>query len=217
MKLIILGSGTCVPSLKRGAPAYFLEAGGKQIVIDCGECTLLQLQKSGKSYRDTDAVFITHPHPDHVAGVMPFVHALIATPFFEREKDLSIIGPKGIKKFYEGCVASVMGKPKTFSIHIIEIEDKMDYPPFMVFTAPTVHSENSIAFRFEHAGKSVVITGDADYDNALVELSKNAGVKNLLLSHIHAVPIPDAERLKECQEVFYGNVSLAEDFLTLDF
>jgi ribonuclease BN (tRNA processing enzyme) len=46
MKLIILGSGTCVPSLKRSAPAYYLEAGGRQILIDCGCGTLLQLEKA---------------------------------------------------------------------------------------------------------------------------------------------------------------------------
>ena len=72
MKLIVLGSGTCVPSLKRSAPAYYLEAEGKQILIDCGGGTLLQLEKIGKSYKDIDAVFITHTHPDHIADLMQF-------------------------------------------------------------------------------------------------------------------------------------------------
>jgi ribonuclease BN (tRNA processing enzyme) len=244
MKLIILGSGTCVPSLKRSAPAYYLEAEGRQILIDCGSGTLLQLEKLSKSYKDIDAVFITHPHPDHVAGIMPLIHALLATPLFMREKALLLVGPKGFKKFYEKGIASVMGRPKTFSIQIIEIEDKMDYPPFHVFAAGTVHSENSIAFRLEHGGKSVVITGDADYDQGIIELSRNcdlliadcsfpesmkagghmtpkecglvakkAGVKKLLLSHLHTLPFPDTYRLKECQQVFKGDVSLAEDLL----
>lgn len=246
MKLIILGSGTCVPSLKRSAPGYYLEAESRQILIDCGSGTLLQLEKLGKSYKDIDAVFITHPHPDHVAGIMPLIHALLATPLFKREKDLFLIGPKGFKKFYKDCIASVMGRPKTFSIQIIEIEDKMDYPPFQIFTAGTLHSENSIAFRFEHKCKSLVITGDADYNHGIIELSKNsdiliadssfpesmkvrghmtsrecglvaqkAGVKKLLLSHLHSLPFPDTDRLKECRQVFNGDVSLAEDFLEI--
>lgn len=247
MKLIILGSGTCVPSLKRGAPANYLEAENRQILIDCGSGTLLQLEKSGKSYKDIDAIFVTHTHPDHVAGIMPMIHALLATPLFKREKELLLIGPKGFKKFYEQCIASVMGKPRTFSMQIIEIEDKMDYPPFHVLTAGTVHSENSIAYRFEHEGKSVVITGDADYDQGIVKLSRNcdlliadcsfvesmkagnhmtprecglvareAGVKKLLLSHLHTLPFPDSDRLKECRQVFHGNVTLAEDLLEIN-
>lgn len=247
MKLIILGSGTCVPSLKRGAPANYLEAENRQILIDCGSGTLLQLEKSGKSYKDIDAIFVTHTHPDHVAGIIPMIHALIATPLFSREKELLLIGPKGFKKFNEQCIASVIRGPRTFPMQIIEIEDKMDYPPFKVLTTGTVHSENSIAYRFEHQGKSVVITGDADYDRGIVELSRNcdlliadcsfvesmkagnhmtprecglvareAGVKKLLLSHLHNLPFPDIERLKECRQVFNGDVSLAEDFLEIE-
>ena len=244
MKLIVLGSGTCVPSLKRSAPAYYLEAEGRQILVDCGSGTLLQLERIGKSYKDIDAVFITHTHPDHIADIMPLIHALLATPLFTREKDLFLIGSKGFKKFYEKCIASVMGKPKTFSIQIIEIEDKMDYPPFQILAAKTVHSENSMAFRFEYRGKSLVITGDADYDQDIIELSNNAdlliadcsftesmkgqghmtpkecglvakkaGARKLLLSHFYPLPFPDDERIKECKQVFDGDVSLAEDFL----
>lgn len=176
MKLTILGSGTCVPSLKRSAPAYFLEADGRQILIDCGSGTVLQLEKLGRSYKDIDAVFITHPHPDHVAGVVPFVQALLATPMFAREKDLLFVGPNGFRDYYKSCVASIMGAPKTFSINIIDIEDRLDYPPLSVIAAQTVHSENSIAYRFEHNGRSLVITGDADYDQGIIALSENCGL-----------------------------------------
>ncbi|MEF9475707.1 MAG: ribonuclease Z [Candidatus Mariimomonas ferrooxydans] len=242
--MIILGSGTCVPSLKRSAPAYYLEEEGRQVLIDCGGGTVLQLEKSGRSYKDIDAVFITHSHPDHVAGIMPLIHALVATPLFKREKGLLLAGPKNLKKFYENCIIPVTGSPKTFSIQIQEIEDKMDYPPFRIFTANTVHSENSLAFRFECGSKSVVITGDADYGPELVELSKKcdiliadcsftdnmktsghmtpkecgliareAGVKKLLLSHLHSLPFPNSDRIKQCRQVFNGDVSLAEDLL----
>jgi ribonuclease BN (tRNA processing enzyme) len=247
MKLIVLGSGTCVPSLKRSAPAYYLEAEGRRVLVDCGSGTLLQLEKANRSYKDIDAVFVTHTHPDHVSALSPLVHALLATPLFSRGKDLFLIGPGGFKKFYEKCIGSMMGKPKTFSIQIFELEDKMDYPPFNVFAVKTVHSESSIAYRFEYRDKSVVITGDADYDQRIVEFSRNtdlliadcsfpesmkgrghmtpkecgmiagrAGVRKLLLSHLYSVDIPDEERIKECREVFDGDVSIAEDLLEIN-
>ncbi len=247
MKLIVLGSGTCVPSLKRNAPGYYLEAKDCKILIDCGSGTLLQLERAGKSYKNIDAVFITHKHPDHFADLMPLIHALRATPKFKRRKDLFLVGPGGFSEYYDKAIVSVMGRPRDFSIHIIEIEDKLDLEPFHVFSTKTVHSEDSIAYRFEEEGKSVIITGDADYDQGIIELSKNAdlliidcsfpdsmktqghlsskecglvakkaGVKRLLLSHLYPADIPDIDRVKECREIFKGDVSLAEDIMEIE-
>jgi ribonuclease BN (tRNA processing enzyme) len=247
VKLIILGSGTCVPSLKRSAPAYYLEGEGKQVLVDCGAGTVLQLERAGRSYRDIDAIFITHTHPDHVAGLLPLIHGLVATPFYTREKTLLLAGPKGFAQFCETYITSVLGKNKTPFVQIIEIEDKLDYPPFHVFIARTVHIANSIAFRFETGSASVVFTGDADYDQGLIALSQNcdlliadcafpesmkqqghmtpgecgliakkAEVKKLILSHLHILPVNDIDKLKECQNVFKGDVVLAEDLMEVN-
>lgn len=198
MKLIVLGSGTCVPSLKRNAPGYYLEVSDRQILVDCGSGTLLQLEKAGKSYRSIDAVFITHTHPDHVSDLMPLIHALMATPGFKREKDLLLVGPGGLKKFYGSCICAVMRKPKTFTITVVEMEDKLDLGDIYVFSKKTVHSENSIAFRFEDGGKSIVITGDCDYDEGIVQLSKDADLLVIDCSFPDAMKAPGHLTPKEC-------------------
>jgi ribonuclease BN (tRNA processing enzyme) len=174
MKVIILGSGTCVPSLKRNAPGYYLESEGCRILVDCGSATLLQLEKAGGSYRDIDAVFITHKHPDHFADLLPLIHALLATPKLNRTKDLYIFSPKGFTEYYQVSIASVLGHPKEFSVRTVEIQDKFDFGPFHIITAKTIHSGDSIAYRFEYGGKSIVFTGDADYDQGVIALAQNA-------------------------------------------
>jgi ribonuclease BN (tRNA processing enzyme) len=179
MKLVILGSGTCVPSLKRNASGYLIEASGMKILVDCGEGTLHQLERAGRSYRDIDAVFITHPHPDHVSGLLPLIHATLATPGFTREKDLLIGGPRGIKNFYDRCISSVIRPPKSFSIEFVEMEDKFELGGILIFTARTVHTDDSIAYRFEEDRKSVVITGDCDYDQGIIALAEEC---NLLIA-----------------------------------
>jgi len=198
MKLIVLGSGTCVPSLKRNAPGYHLEVCERQILIDCGSGTLLQLEKAGKSYRSIDAVFITHTHPDHISDLIPLIHALSATPDFKREKDLLLVGPRDLKKFYDSCIASVIRKPKTFIIKVVEMEDKLDLGYVYVFSKKTVHSENSIAYRFEDSEKSVVITGDCDYDEGIVELSKHADLLIIDCSFPDAMKVSGHLTPKEC-------------------
>ncbi len=203
MKLIVLGSGTCVPSLKRNAPGYYLQAGDTEILVDCGSGILLQLERAGKSYKDIDALFITHIHPDHISDLMPLIHALLATPKFKRYKDLFLVGPKGFKSFYEKNIASIMGKPETFSIRVIEIggeskNSQMDFAPFKVLSAKTIHSEHSIAYRIEQGNKSVVITGDADYDRGIIELSKNADLLIIDCSFPDSMKATGHMSAKEC-------------------
>jgi len=174
IKLTVLGSGTCVPSLQRNAPGYLLEAGGLQTLVDCGSGILLQLEKAGRSYKDIDAVFITHRHPDHFADLIPLIQALLATPSFKREKELLIVAPDGFREYYNMTVRSLLSGAKLDFIRIVEVYSKLDIGPFHVLTAKTVHSEDSIAYRFEHNRKVVVFTGDADYDQGIIELSKGA-------------------------------------------
>ena len=179
MKLTVLGSGTCVPSLNRNAPGYFLTAGDCRILVDCGSGTLLQLERAGKSYRDIDAVFITHGHPDHFADLMPLIHALIATPGYKRQRDLSIVGPEGFIAYYNKAVAPIFGSIRDFPVQTIAIDDKLAFGPFQVCAAKTVHSADSIAYRFEHNSRSVVFTGDTDYDQEVIAL---AGGADLLIA-----------------------------------
>ena len=247
MRCIILGSGTCVPSLKRNAPGYYLEAEGCRVLVDCGSGTLLQLERAGRSYREIDAVFITHKHPDHFADLMPLIQAQMATPKFTRTKDLHVICPEAFLDYYEKAIASVLGRPAGFAVRTEAARKKMDFGPFHILTAHAVHSPDSISYRFEHGGKSLVFTGDADYDQGIIALAQGAdllvadcsfpdslkvpghlsakecgmvaqqaGVKQLVLSHIYPADTPDEDRLKESREAFGGTVILAQDLLAID-
>jgi ribonuclease BN (tRNA processing enzyme) len=190
VKLIVLGSGTCVPSLTRNAPGYYLEAEGIEVLVDCGSGTLRQLERAGRSYKDIDAVFITHRHPDHFTDLMPLIQALIATPDFKRKKELSIIGPAELIHYYNEAVATVMGMYVHFPIQLIEIKDTLEYGPYRVSSARTVHSGDSLAYRFECGGRSIVFTGDADYDQGIVALSQGA---DMLVADCS---FPDAKKVR---------------------
>lgn len=201
MKLIVLGSGTCVPSLERNAPGYYLQSGGKQLLIDCGSGTLLQLERANKSYKDINAVFLTHLHPDHVSDLMPLIHALLATPGLSRENELLIAGPRGVKKFYEHCIRSLLRKPETFTIQVKEGKDTLSLGAVKIFTMRTLHARNSIAYRFEEGRKSLVMTGDADYDEGLVELAHGTDLLVADCSFPDEMKVPGHMTPKECARV----------------
>jgi len=198
MKLTILGSGTCVPSLKRNASGYLLEAEGMEVLVDCGSGILLQLERAGRSYKDIDALFITHGHPDHFADLMPLIHALFYTPNFTREKDLVIIAPKAFSQYYDKAIGSILGEPKDFRIVFMEIADKMEFGPWNICTTDTMHSDDSIAYRFEQGGRSVVFSGDADYDQGIIGLSEKVDLLIADCSFPDAMKVKGHLSAKEC-------------------
>ena len=99
MELIILGSGTCVPSLKRGSSGLVVKVDGKIILIDSGSGTLERLLKAGITYRDVDVICYTHVHPDHISDLVPFLFTCRYGDL-PRQKDLLIIGGEGFIKFF---------------------------------------------------------------------------------------------------------------------
>lgn len=194
----MLGSGTCVPSVERNAPGYYLEIAGKQILVDCGSGTVRQLERAGKSFKDIGCVFISHTHPDHVSDLLPFLHALLSTPGYNRTKNLLIVGPEGMKYYYDHCISPLIREPENFQIEIREIEETIDLGDFQVDRVKTIHSFNSIAYRFVSAGKSIVLTGDCDVDDGIVTLSRGADLLVIDCSFPDAMKVPGHLTPGEC-------------------
>jgi ribonuclease Z len=64
-----LGTSASVPSADRSHPSLLVEAGGRRIMVDCGEGTQRQLLRSGAGFRRLDRLLLTHGHFDHVLGI----------------------------------------------------------------------------------------------------------------------------------------------------
>ncbi|MBN2052235.1 MBL fold metallo-hydrolase [Candidatus Woesearchaeota archaeon] len=201
MQLTILGSGTCVPGLKRNGPANFLQIGKKKILVDCGLGSLLQLERAGESYKDIDLVFITHTHVDHICELPSLIWVLKWTPGFVRKKNLLIVGYKGFKEFYYNVIEKMSKKPNTFKIIVKEMKKRMVFDDFAVENIHTLHTPISTAFKFIHKNKSLVISGDTDINERLIRFSKNADLLVLECSFpnnkkckLHLIP-------RECGEI----------------
>ena len=177
MELIILGSGTGVPSLKRGSPAALIKAGDQSILLDSGSGTLAKMLHAGVTYKEVDAVLYSHIHPDHSADLVPLI---FACKYHEdpRTNDLLILGGRGFRDYFDR-LRSVYGswiEPETFRIHIQEVlTDDVKIGELQITALPLEHAPESIGYRLTSSkGRTVVYSGDTDYCRNIVELARGA-------------------------------------------
>ena len=102
MKLIILGSGVCVPTKDRCQPSYFLKTEDHSFLFDIGEGSLHRMAQAEIDYFSIDGIFLSHLHCDHTSELVPFLFATNNNYRQKRKKRLFIAGPVSTKKWIEG-------------------------------------------------------------------------------------------------------------------
>lgn len=95
MKVSILGCYAATPRSFTNPTSQVLEINNHLFLIDCGEGTQVQLRKNRIKFSRIKHVFISHLHGDHFYGLVGLVSTF---RLLNREKELHIYGPKGIKE-----------------------------------------------------------------------------------------------------------------------
>jgi ribonuclease BN (tRNA processing enzyme) len=193
MELIILGSGTGVPSLKRGSPGALIKADEQAILLDSGSGTLQRMLHAGVTYKEVDAVLYSHIHPDHVTDLVPLI---FACKYHEdpRTKDLLTFGGRGFRDYFEGLrsVYDSWIEPETFHIHMQEVlASDVEIEGLQITTLPLEHAPESVGYRVASpTGRTVVYSGDTDYCPNIVELARGADLLILECS------FPEGQKVK---------------------
>jgi ribonuclease BN (tRNA processing enzyme) len=178
-KIIILGSGVCVPSKRRNSPGYYLQFNNEHFLIDSGSGTLHALATNDIDYTNLDGIFYTHFHIDHIGDMEPILFAFRYNPLLKREKPLKLYGPTGLKSLIDNYFNKVgeEAKPTGFPIEIIEVKDgdKIKLETGCVKIKHVKHSKESVGYRFEDKeNKIITFSGDTGKCQSLIDLAKNA-------------------------------------------
>ena len=181
-KITILGSGTCVPSIKRSSCSVLMEAGSIKLLFDSGPGTMRRLVEAGVDIFDVDTIFYSHFHPDHTGELVSFIFSSKYSGG-TRKGPLTIIGGEGLAAFYKG-LQKVYGRWIEFDdgmLNLIELscskKDSMSFNNCLIESIPVNHNDESLAYKITGpGGKSVVYSGDTGFSENLVLLSKDTDI-----------------------------------------
>jgi len=180
LKLTIVGSGDAFGSGGRCHTCFHVEAGFGNFLIDIGASALPALNKSRIDLGDIDAIFISHLHGDHFAG-LPFAE-LQAAYVERRNKPLTIFGPQGIKARYhalaEAMFPGMTTKSRPFDMSFEEMHAGQPnlWRGMSVEAFEVEHPSGapSHALRFSAGGKILAYSGDTQWCDCLVSAGQDA-------------------------------------------
>jgi len=179
LKLTILGCHSATPRINSHTTSQYLEINNQHFLIDCGEGTQVQLRKYKVKFSKISRIFISHLHGDHFFGLI----GLIATfGLLNREKDLHIYGPKGLKKII--LLQIKLTKSFTnYQLYFYELESDESELIFeddkvVVYTIPLAHRvyTNGYLFKEKIGERKLNITTVLQYKE--IEICDYQNLKN---------------------------------------
>jgi len=111
MKIGFLGTGSAF-TLKNFQSNLLVEQNGKHLLLDAGSDIRFSLKSVGLSYRNIDAVYISHLHADHAGGI----ETLALCSYFDVTKEkIKLFGSgellrRGWEDTWKGGLESIQGK-----------------------------------------------------------------------------------------------------------
>lgn len=211
-KLVLLGTGGGpIARVSRSQPANMLRVGDKTYLIDIGDGTPRQIVRAGTRLSTVDAVFITHLHFDHTAGIMGF----IALDWQDRrKKPVGFYGPPGTSNLVADTLKALASAEGIFRPQLPDLQPMASIfsgQDWDVTAAREVYRDEAVtvravenshygtmrlpqtdhgtnraySYRFETPGRSIVFTGDTGPSAALEQLAKGA---DILVSEVIDLP-----------------------------
>jgi ribonuclease BN (tRNA processing enzyme) len=215
-RLILLGTGGGPrPRRNVAASSQVIVANGVAYVVDCGDGVARQMASAGVSPTTLRHIFITHHHSDHNADYGNLILLAWAAGLHTR---VDTWGPPPIERmttlFLEMSAPDITTRmadeahpPLAPLVHAHEVTRPgavMADASLKVTTAVVSHPlvEHALAYRFDGADRSIVISGDTARSDSLIQLAQGADVLVHEAMYLPAVDrlvarTPSAARLKE--------------------
>jgi len=198
----VLGAGTPFPHPDRFGSAYVIETDGQRVMFDCGPAATHKLAKAGMLPTDISALFFTHHHFDHDADYPCFLLSrwertvdeadlVVRGPTVTTQLTHALMGPDGAfahdwrarmgwpnsRQAWIARGGVEPRRPPTYDVEDIGIDHVHEADNWMVRSAHAQHVQpflDSLAYRFECDDGGIVVTGDTEPCDSVVDLAQGA-------------------------------------------
>ncbi len=191
MKITLLGTGSPIPDALRAGPCTLVQAGGENVMVDCGRGALMRLMAAGVFPGMVSTVLVTHLHSDHITDLNDLVTTRwVMMPI---NVPLRVIGPPGTRAVVDAMLQMLALDQQYRHDHhedlrangplTVNVEEVGPGDSFTIGAlSGTVHETDhrpvkpSIGFRLQHDGKTVALAGDTVPCAGVDEMCRNANV-----------------------------------------
>ena len=204
-RIYVLGAGTPTPTPTRFGSSYVVQVGEEYIMVDCGPAATHKLVKTGLWPTSIDYLFFTHHHFDHDVDYPCFLLCrwdqsighenrlqVFGPNLTERITD-GLIGEDGVfshdwrarvnhplsQRVYENRGGTLPRRPPDVFAKDVGPGKVFSGKDWEVTAADAEHVQpflDSLAYRLDSPGGSVVFTGDTQPCDTVIGLAKDADV-----------------------------------------
>lgn len=208
--VVLCGTGSPIADAERAAACTAVVAAGQMYLVDIGPGAWESVDLSNLPLANVSGVLLTHFHSDHIGDLG---EAMTGSWIAGRPKPLDVYGPPGVSDVVNGFVQAYAhdvdhrvahhgeaAMPRAAAGAVAhEVAIDLDDPSFPAATVlerdglritmfPVDHDpiRPAVGYRFDHAGRSVVVSGDTAKSASLVKHAKDT---DLL---VHEALLPEA-------------------------
>lgn len=201
--VVMLGTGTPNADPDRSGPSLAIVVDDVSYIIDCGPGVVRRAAASslkdieGLNPNKLNRLFITHLHSDHTTGYADFI---LTPAVLERTGPVEVFGPKGIVEMNDHIMAAYrqdydiriygleMGDSLAYQVNVHELKPGVVYKDSLVevhaFLVKHGSWEEAYGFKFVTPDKSIVVSGDCTYSEAIIEMCNGC---DILVHEVYSV------------------------------
>lgn len=195
-RVVMLGTGTPIADPQRSGPSLAIVVGGSSYLVDAGPGVVRRAVAAAR--RDSipalrvanlKIVFLTHLHSDHTLGLPDL---MLSPAVLHRQRPLVIYGPPGTRAMVNHLLAAYRedivirthglehGDTAAYRMIVHEVGPGVVYRDSLVGVTAFAVSHGSwphaLGYRFDAAGRSIVVSGDTRPTTAIVTACKGCDV-----------------------------------------
>src|SRR5881275_2532348 len=143
LDVVFLGTAASMPTAQRAPAALLVRRGSERLLIDCGEGTQRQLQRSAIGLPDLQEIFLTHFHADHYLGLPGMMKTFALRG---REVPLVIYGPPGLRELFDAFRRVIGRIPYPYELVELRAGDSLERDEYVVRVFPVEHGVSAVGY-----------------------------------------------------------------------